>query len=44
MKQYMKILATKRSEGFEYVKTKFPKITEAKLKEGILVDLPIKEV
>lgn len=34
MKQYVKILSRKSSECFEYANTKFPKITEVKVKVG----------
>lgn len=43
MKQYVKILDRKSSEEFEYVKAKFPKITEGKLKGVISVGPQIKE-
>jgi hypothetical protein len=33
----------KESEGFAYLKQKFPKISEAKIKEGIFFCLQIKE-
>ncbi len=44
MKQFLKTLARRSSEGFEYAKAKFPKITKAKLKEGIFVGPQIKEL
>lgn len=43
MKKIVKILARKSSKGFEYVKAKFPKITEAKLKEGVFIGPQIKK-
>lgn len=42
MKQFVETLARKSSEDFEYVKTKFKKITEAKLKESVFVGVQIK--
>ena len=34
----------KESEGFAYLRQKFPKISEAKMKEGIFADPHIKEL
>ena len=44
MKQFMKTLARKSSKGFEYVKAKFPNITEAKLMESVSIGPHIKEL
>ncbi|XP_076043843.1 uncharacterized protein LOC143026937 [Oratosquilla oratoria] len=44
MKQFVKTLARKNSESFEYVKAKFTKIIEVKLKEGVFVGPQIKEL
>lgn len=37
MKQFVKTLAKKSSEGFEYGKANFPNLTEAKLKDDVFV-------
>lgn len=44
MKQFVKTHGRKSTEGFEYLKAKFPKTIEAKLKEGVFVSLQIKEL
>lgn len=35
MKQFIKALKNRESEAFEYLKTKLPKLSEAKIKEGV---------
>lgn len=44
MKQFVKTLGKRKSRGFQYICEKFPKITQAKLKEGIFVGPQIREV
>ena len=46
MKWFMKTFIRKSSKGFEYeyVKAKFPKITEAKLTEGVFISPQVKEL
>ena len=44
MKNFVKAMAKVNSEGFQYLCGKFPKITTAKLKEGIFVGPQIREV
>ena len=44
MKNFVKAMAKKNSLGFQYLCKKFPKLSEAKLKEGIFVGPQIREV
>ena len=44
MKNFVKQLGKSKSNGFAFLCNKFPKISEAKLKEGIFVGPQIREV
>ena len=44
MKNFVKALGKSNSSGFAFLRKKFPKISEAKLKEGIFVGQQIQEV
>mgnify|MGYP003465453868 FL=1 len=44
MKNFVKALGKTESEGFQYLVEKFPKISAAKLKEGVFVGPQIREV
>lgn len=43
MKNFVKAM-NKDGAGFQYLKTKFPRISDAKLKEGIFVGPQIREL
>lgn len=43
MKNFIKVI-DKDSEGFKYLKTKLPRINDAKLKKGIFVRSKIREL
>lgn len=44
MKNFVKAMAKVNSQGFQYLSKKFPKVSAAKLKEGIFVGPQIREV
>ena len=44
MKTFVKTMSKVNSEGFQYLSRKFPKISAAKLKEGVFVGPEIREV
>ena len=44
MKNFVKAMGKANSRGFQYLAEKFPKVTSAKLKEGIFVGPQIREV
>ena len=44
MKNFVKQLGKSKSNGFAFLRNKFPNISEAKLKEGIFVGPQIREV
>ena len=44
MKNFVKALGKTESAGFQYLVEKFPKISAAKLKEGVFVGPQIREV
>ena len=44
MKNFVKALGKTESAGFQYLVEKFPKISAAKLKEGVFVEPQIREV
>ena len=44
MKNFVRQLGKSKSNGFVFLCNKFPKISEARLKEGIFVGLQIREV
>ena len=43
MKNFVKAMTKHRSNGFEFFCKKFPKLSQAKLKEGIFVSLQIRK-
>ncbi|KAL4125789.1 hypothetical protein QTP88_010029 [Uroleucon formosanum] len=44
IKNFVKAMGKTNSEGFQYLKEKFPKVSAAKLKEGILIGPQIREL
>jgi hypothetical protein len=43
MKNFFKAM-NKHGKGFEYLREKFPKISDGKVKEGMFIELQIREI